>query len=124
MPKTPIIVVNPHDKNPSQTSFVLVFGAYGSTYLLGYGSLDTVLDECVDWIAEHQPGILATKEVHEEFERLQGEGMSEEDAWEISAMDTVCAGNSGDYLNSWELSISLENPTKTELVEFFKFLNS
>ncbi len=54
-------IANPTDKGLWQHSYVLAFGAYGNTLVLAYAdSLDAALDGCVDWIAEHAPGLLSS----------------------------------------------------------------
>lgn len=105
-----IVIVNPNDRNWTPHRYVLWFGAYGSTYLAVYAKgLDTALDIAVDYLAEHFPGFLATKEVNEEYTRLIATGMSEEQAMEGATADMTCAGNCGDYLPSWEWGIISEN---------------
>ncbi len=112
-------IVNPVERAWTKSRFILWFGACGPTYLLVYAnSLDDALDECVDWLVDHAPGQLADEQVHDEYNRLIAEGKSEEEAMEGAAVDTTCAGNCGNYLNSWEWGIAAENPTRAQLVEF------
>jgi hypothetical protein len=112
-----IVIVNPLERHNTTNRFVLHFGAYGWTRLLAYAdNLEDALDECVDWIAEHAPGLLADDTVAEEYERLIAEGMDEDEAREEAEVDTTIAGNAGHYLNSWEWGILAENPTRAELL--------
>jgi hypothetical protein len=68
-------------------------------------------------IVDHAPGLLADEQVNEEYARLIAEGMSEEDAQEEATIDTTCAGNCGNYLNSWEWGIVAEDPTRAQILE-------
>jgi len=98
--------------------YVLWFGAYGETRLMVWArSLESALDECVDWIADNAPGLLADDGVHEQYKRLVAEGVDEEKAQEEATVDTTCAGNNGHYLNSWEWGIVAENPTRAQVLE-------
>lgn len=111
--------INSTDRDWTKGRYLLAFGAYGDTRLLVWAnSLEDALDECVDWIVENEPGLLADEQVREEYERAIAEGLSEEEAQERAEVDTICAGNYGNYLNSWEWSIVFENPTRAELLEF------
>ena len=54
-----ITYVNPHDSDWTKNQYVLCFGAYGATYLLvNANSLDSALDEAIDWLVEHEHGII------------------------------------------------------------------
>lgn len=106
-----------NSRHSGEHRFILAFGAYGDTMLLVYADhLDDALVECVDWIAENAPGLLADDEVHEEYNRLVSEGASEEDAQEEASIDTTCAGNAGHYLNSWECTIVADENTRREVI--------
>lgn len=108
-----VVMLNPTDRSfYDGRSFVLWFGAYGPTRLHVYARhLEDALDACVDWIADHAPGLLCDEQVREEYEFARNAGMSEDEAMEHAEIDTTCAGNSGHYLASWEWGIALENPT-------------
>lgn len=69
-----LVIVNPGDRSWTKHRYVLAFGAYGWTKLMAYAnSLGDALDECVDWIAEHAPGLLADDAVEEAYrEALEG----------------------------------------------------
>ncbi len=119
-----IAIVNSRDSGTSR--FVLCFGAYGWTRLMVWADhLEDALDECVDWIAEHAPGLLMDEQVaeayKEAFDAAIAEGMSEEDAdehaREEAETDMTCAGNCGNYLASWEWGIVAENPTRAQVLE-------
>ena len=112
-----VTLVNPSDRDWTRHRFVLAFGAYGWTQCVVWAnSLDDALDEAVDWIAEHAPGLLADDSVREEFERLVAEGATEGKAWEDATVDTTRAGNSGHYLLSCEWAIVAEDPTRSEML--------
>jgi len=114
-----VIIVNPPDRSWTRHRYVLWFGAYGETRLMVWAnSLDDALDEAVDWIVDHAPGLLADESVREEYNRLIAEGKSEDEAQEEAEVDTTTAGNCGNYLNSCEWGITLEDPTRKELDEF------
>lgn len=124
-----IILVNPENRdytryrgNDSRGScFVLCFGAYGWTKLMVWeNNLQDALDTAVDWIAEHAPGLLCTNEVNTAHNEAMASGMTEEEAWDSSEIDVTRAGNCGDCISSSEWGISLENPTRAELVDFLR----
>lgn len=113
-----IVPVNSSDKDWKKHRFILAFGAYGDTLLMVWAnSLDDALDEAVDWIADHAPGLLADDAVKEAYEEAIREGKSEEAAQEAAEMDTVTAGNNGHYLHSWEWNIVAEDPTREQVLE-------
>ena len=115
---TKFVAVNSTDRDWARHRYLLAFGAYGETRLLVWAnSLDSALDECVDWLADNNPGILADDSVREEYERGIAEGMSEEASRARAEVDTTCAGNCGHYLSSWEWSVVFEDPTRAELLE-------
>lgn len=107
-----VLLINPADKYVWKNRYLLAFGAYGETILMVWAKgIDSALDECVDWIADHKPGLLANESVQEEYKSLIAQGVAEEQAQEQAAMDTTCAGNNGHYLNSCEWTILDENPS-------------
>lgn len=113
---SPLVLVNPNEASWTRHRFVLAFGAYGWTQVMVWAnSLDDALDEAVDYIADHEPGLLADDAVAEEYERAIAEGKSEGEAQEEATVDTTCAGNNGHYLNSWEWTIVAEDPERDEL---------
>jgi len=120
---------NPGSKFMGWPLWVLAFGAYGETVVAAYATgIDDALDECVDWIADHAPGLLADDEVAEEFGRILAEqvknGANPEDEHVIEAcqteaeVDTTRAGNAGHYLNSWEWTILFEGADRDDLIDF------
>ena len=114
-----ITIVNPNDRDWTRGRYVLWFGACGPTALMAYAnSLDDALDECVDWIAEHAPGLLANDAVDAAYSEAVAAGKSEEEAIEEAETDITRAGNAGDCLLSWEWGIALENPTRAQLVAY------
>ena len=96
--------------------WILWFGAYGSTRLLVYARhLQDALDECIDWIAEHAPGLLYNDQVAEAYQECIDQGMTQEQAWDESQTDMTCAGNCGDFIASWEWGIVAEDPSPAEI---------
>ena len=119
MPK--IIVANPSDKAWTRKSWLLEFGADADTKILAYAnSLEDALDECIDWIADNEPGLLADDLVNEAYQEAIESGLDEEEAHEQATVDTTCGGNAGNYLHSWEWQIRAENPSKRLLIEIFR----
>ena len=119
-----INIVNPSEREFTKHRYILWFGAYASTHCLVWANnLDDALDECVDWLAENAPGLLADEEVQAEYKREYeaaiAEGLGEEEACEraieVSEVDTTHAGSAGHYLHSWEWGITAENPTRKEI---------
>lgn len=120
-----VTIINAADRWPNmfhmrrQQTFILAFGQVSATYLMVYADhLQDALDECIDWIAEHTPGMLCNDEVEEEYKRLLAEGKSEEEAMEEAEADTTCGGNAGDRILSYEWTVAAENLTRQELDEF------
>jgi len=122
-----IILVNPENRDYTRyrgdgvrgTCFVLCFGAYGWTKLMVWEDhLDAALDTAVDWIAEHAPGLLCSDLVAEAFNEAIADGMGTDAAHDESMIDVTTAGNCGYYILSDEWNISLENPTRGELLSF------
>jgi hypothetical protein len=112
-----LIIVNPSDRDWTKHRYILVFGTYGQVkHLVWANHLQGALDESIDWLAEHAPGILADNQVKEEYDRLIAEGASEEDAWEGATIDTTCGGNYSNYLLSWEWSVLAEDPTREQIL--------
>lgn len=131
MGRREIKIANPSDRAWTDQRFVLAFGAYGDTLVMAYAdSLDDALDECVDWIADNAPGLLADESVQDEYKRALAERVAAgadpddqtviEQCQDAATVDTTCAGNNGHYLHSWEWTIVLENPTKESLIAFVK----
>lgn len=117
-----LVIVNPGDANWTRGRFVLCFGAYGWTRLLVWASsLDDALDEAVDWLADHAPGLLADEQVREAYRKaMAGKGPDDPEAVEAAQseaeQDTTCAGTCGHYLNSWEWGIVAENPSRATML--------
>jgi hypothetical protein len=109
-------IVNPGDRSWTRQRFILAFGDMGWTKLLVWAnSVDDALDEAVDWIEDHAPGLLCDDEVTEAYEAAIAEGKSEEEAMAEATVDTTCAGNHGRYLNSQHWTIWAENPTREQI---------
>lgn len=109
--------INPLESAWTSHRFVLAFGAYGDTVLVAHANhLEDALDACIDWIAEHEPGLLCDDAVAEEYARAIEEGKSEEEAMEIAEVDTTCGGNAGNRINSWEWSILAEDPDRAAIL--------
>jgi hypothetical protein len=110
-------IVNPNEKSWTRHRYILWFGAYGSTRLMIWAnSLEDALDEGIDWLEEHEPGLLATEQVNEAYREAIAEGKSEEEAQQEAEVDTTCGGNSGQYLLSWEWGIVSEDPTRQQVL--------
>jgi hypothetical protein len=113
-----LTIVNPGDRTRTRHRYVLWFGAYGWTRLMVWAnSLDDALDEAVDWIVDHAPGLLCDDVVAEEYGRAIAAGMTPEAAQEEAEEDTTCAGNYGNRILSWEWGIVAENPSRAEVLE-------
>jgi hypothetical protein len=113
--------INRDDRHWTKNRFILQFGAYGQTSLMVWAdNLQEALDESIDWIAENEPGLLCNEQVEEAFKEALAEGKSEEEAWEISEQDTICGGNCGNRILSWEWGILAENPSKAQIKEIAK----
>ena len=118
-----LTLVNPTDRNWTRFRYVFAFGATGSIHCLVWAnSLNVALDVCVDWLAEHAPGLLADVEVKDEYERGLAEGLGEHAATERAEIDTTMAGNEGHYLHSWEWTIVAQNPDRLELKSLIESL--
>lgn len=122
-----IILVNPENRDYTRyrgdkvrgNCFVLCFGAYGWTRLMVWEDhLEDALDTAVDWIADNAPGLLCNDSVAEAYNEAIASGMTEEQAIEDAEIDVTRAGNAGDCISSSEWNISLENPSRSELVAF------
>jgi hypothetical protein len=116
--------------NPSQRDgwmrtycYVFAFGAYGWTRLMVWGdSLDSALDEAIDWLVENEPGHIVDEQVNEEYERLCEEygpllltDEVRQQLQEEAEQDTTCGGNCGNRILSHEWSILAEDPTAEDL---------
>lgn len=124
-----VTMINPGSRGDYLHLFVLWFDAYGATRLHVYAdNIEDALDECVDWIADHAPGLLADDAVFSEYTRLleerkeNGDDTSDEsvqEACQVEAeVDTTIAGNSGHFLHSREWGIVFEDPTATQLYHY------
>ena len=115
-----LTIVNPDAYADGHAAYVLHFGAIAPTYLLAYaGSVSDALDECVDWIAENAPGLLANEQVEQEYYVGVSMGLSQSDAHEYATQDTTCAGNRGDYLLAWEWGVyQTSESSEIDLREF------
>jgi hypothetical protein len=108
-------VVNFSNRHYADHRYLVSLGAYGWTRLLIWAdSWDDAVDEAIDWCAKNAPGLLCDDAVNEEYKRAREEGLSEEDAQERATVDTICAGNYGNYIASWEINIH-EDPSLADL---------
>lgn len=111
-----IIAVNGSDRDWTSHRYVLAFGAYGWTRLMVWANnLENALDEAIDWIADNKPDLLCNEQVNEAYAEAIAEGLDEDAAYERATEDTVCGGNCGHYILSWEWSILAEDPTRDEV---------
>lgn len=132
-----IHVINPSDKSYTNQRFVLWFGACAPTYILVYGHLEDCLELAAEWLADNEPGHITTNDEIMELVRevltdrvltegdylaaLEGthETLSPDDAYEIEEQATAdLTYTESGYLASYEWGIALDNPTRTELIEF------
>jgi hypothetical protein len=123
-----VTLVNPGDRDSwtCTHAYVFHFGAYGDTHLMVWGdSLDSALDEAIDWLVDNAPGHIVDDQVQEEYECLCEEygpllltDEVRERLQEESEADTTCGGNYGNRINSWEWSVT-EDPSPAELKELF-----
>lgn len=66
---------------------------------LVWGNPDSCIDQIVDYLAEHAPGLLDTDYVNKKIERLISEGKTYSEAWEQATIDMI-GGNCGNYISS------------------------
>lgn len=99
--------------------FVLAFGAYGRTVCLVWADhLEDALDECIDWAKDNAPGLFCDDSVNEEYNRAIAEGKSEDEAYEKSTVDTICAGKRHcRYMLAGDVHLVCENPDRQTLKE-------
>lgn len=85
--------------------YLFTFWCYSDVRIVVVGgSAEDGLDECVYWLAEHKPGLLADEQVLEAYQSAIREGKSEEEAQEEAETDVmICDG--GHYLLSWEWTV-------------------
>jgi hypothetical protein len=109
--------VNASDRDWAAHNFIFGFGAYGDTLVRAWGrGVEDALEHAMEWIADHEPGILANEAVQDEYKRALAEGKSEEEAIEEAEVDTTQDG-SGNYVNSWEWTIVAEDPTREQVLQ-------
>ena len=77
------------------------------------------LDEVIDYIAEHSPGLLADDMVKEEYEQALADGADEETAHERATVDIITGGNCGNHLVAWEVGMT-SNPTREYILRLQK----
>lgn len=133
----PIAVANPHERSPR--SFVLWFGACAPTYVLAYGHLDDALEAAAEWLADNAPGHLMPLG-DPELDELMAEACAElglawppEMPWHLEddgyqrareeAEADLTLTESG-YLTAYEWGIALENPSRADLVTFYRDLTN
>jgi hypothetical protein len=118
---TPLVItpINGYDRGTWRNRYILGFGGpygYSKVLMVWANGLDSALDEAVDWLAEHAPGLLCDDEVARIFHEEVAEH-GEEKAQEIATQDTTCAGNCSNYLRSEDWAIVAENPTREQILE-------
>jgi hypothetical protein len=100
-------IANWNDRHFTKNRYMFFFGAYGATRVLVFASdLDAALDEAVDWLVDNAPGHIVTDMVNDAYKEAVEQGLSEEKAIEWAEQDTLCAGNCGDYVLSYECRFS------------------
>ena len=111
--------VNPSDRDWTRGRYLLWFGSYAPLYLMTWAnSLDSALDQSIDWLAENAPGLLCEDEVAEAYADGIKRGLSEEEAIEDAEVDTTIGGNNGLHISSQEWGIVYENPTREQVLQF------
>jgi hypothetical protein len=119
-----LAIVNSDDRSLTKHRYVLAFTAGGwsvALYTLVWGNnLQDALDEAIDWIASHAPGLLATEYVYSEIQRLVATGVDNDTAWEEATQDMICGGNAGDYISSVCVHVVKQNPSRAELKSLIK----
>ena len=112
-----ITPVNPEDESWTKSRFVLQFGPYGDTLLMAWADhLQDALDESIDWIVEHEPGLLCDGAVADAYCDAIAEGHSRDEAYEMSLVDVTVGGNCGNCIMSHEWMILAENPTRAQIL--------
>lgn len=117
-----LVLVNPDTSSHKyrDKKYILAFGAYGWTVLCVWArSIDSALEEAADWLEKNAPGLFCDEAVNEEYDRAIKEGKTEEEAWEESQVDTISL-DGGHFLNSWEVSIVAEKPTRAQFLLLMK----
>lgn len=89
-------------------------GAFTVMNFLVWGHSEECIDQVVDYLAEHAPGLLDTDYVNEEMERLMAEGLTDSTAYERAAVDMICAGNCCDYISSETVHLTC-NPIREDI---------
>ena len=85
--------------------------------LVWASSLESALDEAIDWIATHEPALTCNAAVHDEYTRLVLAGVPHDQAVEAAEVDTYVSG-SGDYIDADSWGIVFEDPEDDDLFEF------
>lgn len=123
---SPLTIINPNDRNWTRHRFVLSFGAHAPTHLMVYAnSLDDALEECGEWLLEHEPGHfhdpdysgVATEKACTQC--IPNEVFCD-DCQQVAVTDMTYT-ESG-WLLSWEWSITLEDPSRAEIKAFISEL--
>ena len=79
---------------------------------LVWGHADECIDQVVDYLAEHAPGLLDNEYVEEEIGRLMFEGLTDSSAYEEATTDMIC--NGGDYISSETVHFTW-NPSREDI---------
>lgn len=130
-----INIANPSERRWWPNSYLFSFGAYGSTYVLAYGSsLEDALEEAAAWLADNAPGHLMPfggeehtdliKEAcHErgiEFDPDKCCGVIEE-SWDdiLQEAEADLTYTESGFLTSYEWTVH-ENPSKADLIALYR----
>lgn len=128
-----IHVVNPVERSWTRHRYVLWFGAYGDTRLMVWANdLDSALEECAEWLAEHVPGLIMAHGSPEHVDLLQEACKEHGMTWELYKAGDWCGDVSAvtndaeadltytesGFINSWEWGICLEDPSRMVLMDF------
>lgn len=115
------IKVAAYQGGSSRFLFAIGNQGFDPHYILAYGnSLESALSEAIEWVAQHDPALLCTDVVQEQFDELIEAGADENDAWEEATIDTTCNDDGNHYISSDDWSIVLEEPSTVQLQRFLK----
>lgn len=124
-----LYVVNSEDRQWTRHRYVLWFGACAPVHLMVWGnSLESALEVCGAWLAEHTPGLIIThdsKELRDLVDESARElGIDAEIPCDYRAQDHATADltyTEAGYIASWEWGIDFEDPTRDQLKTFEAF---
>ena len=96
-------------------------GAFTVMNFLVWGHAEQCIDQVVDYLAEHAPGLLDNDIVEEEIDRLMSEGLTDSSAYEEATTDMIC--NGGDYISSETVHFTWD-PTREDIKRYADHWNT